>query len=161
MKKIAKCLLASACASVLLIGASACGTSAYQVAVQNGYQGTEKEWLATLQGKDGKDGQDLTAKDLYEYALSNGFTGTYLDFCKELGITVSQNNNVDTIARNVTSVVSIYCGFSKTSYSNGVGGLVGGLIGGAEQQTEAGPLNKYVLNKKILKEGGKYNILKI
>ncbi|HGM5526087.1 TPA: YadA-like family protein [Stenotrophomonas maltophilia] len=32
------------------------GRSAYEVAVDNGYSGTEKEWLASLKGVDGKDG---------------------------------------------------------------------------------------------------------
>ncbi len=32
------------------------GRSAYEVAVGNGYKGTEKEWLASLKGADGKDG---------------------------------------------------------------------------------------------------------
>lgn len=32
------------------------GKSAYEVAVANGYVGTETEWLAYLKGKDGKDG---------------------------------------------------------------------------------------------------------
>ena len=132
-----KTILAAVCASTLLVGATACGTSAYEIAVQNGYKGTEKEWLATLQGQDGKDGKDLTAKDLYTEALNDGFTGTYLEFCRDvLGVDVRENNDVDMIAKNVTSVVSIYCGFAKTSYvggMGGMGGIVGGLIGGGTQ----------------------------
>jgi len=34
------------------------GDSAYQVAVNNGFEGSETEWLASLQGRDGKDGRD-------------------------------------------------------------------------------------------------------
>lgn len=34
------------------------GKSAYQIAVENGYIGTEQEWLASLKGHDGRDGQD-------------------------------------------------------------------------------------------------------
>lgn len=34
------------------------GKSAYEIAVENGYTGTEKEWLASLKGQDGKDGVD-------------------------------------------------------------------------------------------------------
>ncbi|MBO6302799.1 MAG: hypothetical protein J6N15_10220 [Ruminiclostridium sp.] len=34
------------------------GESAYEIAVRNGYKGTEKEWLSSLQGADGKDGKD-------------------------------------------------------------------------------------------------------
>lgn len=32
------------------------GKSAYQIAVDNGFKGTEEEWLASLKGKNGKDG---------------------------------------------------------------------------------------------------------
>ncbi len=140
MKKTTKTILSALCAATLLLGATACGTSAYEIAVQNGYKGTEKEWLATLQGKDGKDGKDLTARDLYEQALEEGFTGTYIDFCRDvLGVDVIENNDADTIASNVTSVVSIYCGFSQTVTTGGVGGIIGGLIGGGgapQQQTQ-------------------------
>lgn len=34
------------------------GESAYDLAVKNGYEGTETEWLASLNGDDGKDGKD-------------------------------------------------------------------------------------------------------
>ncbi|WP_186314562.1 hypothetical protein [Corynebacterium glyciniphilum] len=34
------------------------GKSAYQIAVDNGFQGTETEWLDSLKGQDGEDGQD-------------------------------------------------------------------------------------------------------
>ena len=119
MKKMMKGLVTGLCAATLLVGASACGKSAYEIAVENGYTGTEKEWLATLQGVDGQNGKDLTAKDIYEAAIANGFEGTYLDFCRDvLKVDLREGNDVDTIARNVTSVVSIYCGFAQTVRSN-------------------------------------------
>ena len=138
MKKVMKTIFAGLCATTFLFGASACGMSAYDIAVKNGYKGTEQEWLAALQGQDGKDGQSLTAKDLYNEALADGFTGTYLEFCQNvLGVNVHENNNVDAIAKNVTSVVSIYCGFSKNTYTGGMGGFVGGILGGGgETQTQ-------------------------
>ena len=34
------------------------GESAYDIAVRNGYMGTEQEWLASLNGEDGTDGKD-------------------------------------------------------------------------------------------------------
>lgn len=37
------------------------GMSAYEVAVNNGFTGTEKEWLESLKGKDGKDGVNSTS----------------------------------------------------------------------------------------------------
>lgn len=34
------------------------GKSAYEIAQDNGYEGSEQQWLASLQGSDGSDGQD-------------------------------------------------------------------------------------------------------
>ena len=34
------------------------GKSTYELAVKNGFEGTEAEWLDSLKGKDGKDGSD-------------------------------------------------------------------------------------------------------
>ena len=34
------------------------GKSAYQIALDNGFVGTQEEWLESLHGKDGKDGQN-------------------------------------------------------------------------------------------------------
>jgi len=137
MNKITKSIITILTAATLLAGATACGKTAYDVAVKNGYQGTEKEWLATLHGTDGEDGDDLTAKDLYEEAVANGYQGTYLDFCKEIGFELRENNDVDTIAKNMTSVVSIHAAFSKTVKGNnvGIGGILGGIIGGGSEQT--------------------------
>lgn len=50
------------------------GPSAYDVAVANGFVGTEAEWLASLQGEDGIIGVD--GASAYEVAVANGFTGT-------------------------------------------------------------------------------------
>ncbi len=54
------------------------GLSAYEIAVNNGFTGTEEDWLDSLQGATGIDGQDgLSA---YEIAVNNGFTGTEEDW---------------------------------------------------------------------------------
>ena len=34
------------------------GKSAYEIALSNGFEGTEKEWLTSLKGSDGQNGQD-------------------------------------------------------------------------------------------------------
>ena len=44
--------------------------SAYAIAVKNGFEGTEEEWLESLKGEKGADGEDyiLTAADKTEIA---------------------------------------------------------------------------------------------
>lgn len=121
MKKIGKAILSFFCVTALSVGFTACDQeviNAYDIAVKNGFVGTEKEWLDSLHGADGKDAADITARDLYEMAKEEGFKGSFLDFCKELGLTVTENNAVDVISQNVMSVVSVNCGFS---YSKGFG----------------------------------------
>ncbi|QDI90218.1 hypothetical protein EPH95_02725 [Salicibibacter halophilus] len=34
------------------------GASAYEIAVDNGFEGSESDWLESLQGSDGEDGSD-------------------------------------------------------------------------------------------------------
>ena len=34
------------------------GFSAYQIALNNGFSGTEQQWIDSLKGQDGQDGQD-------------------------------------------------------------------------------------------------------
>ncbi|MDT0553971.1 hypothetical protein RM519_11985, partial [Urechidicola sp. P050] len=58
------------------------GKSAYEVAVENGFAGTEADWLLSLQGADGADGNDGTdgtngadGKSAYEVAVDDGFVG--------------------------------------------------------------------------------------
>ena len=139
MKKFLKGVMTMSCAVVLLGCMTGChADSAYDIAVKNGFQGTEAEWLQSLRGYDGEDGtpgKDLTANELYQTAQENGYEGTFLEFCKNiLQVEVQTNNDVNQIAQNVTSVVSIYCGFSKVGYYSGIGGI-GGLIGGLPQRT--------------------------
>lgn len=82
------------------------GKSAYEIAVENGFVGTEIEWLESLKGADGKngvdgapgqdgidgkngaDGQDgangSDGKSAYEIAVANGFTGTEFEWLVSL-----------------------------------------------------------------------------
>ena len=79
------------------------GASAYEVAVANGFIGTEAEWLASLQGEDGppgvdgppgEDGEDGTdgapgapgtpGASAYAIAIANGFVGTEAEWLASL-----------------------------------------------------------------------------
>ena len=58
------------------------GKSAYELAVENGYEGTVQEWLASLAGKNGTDGKD--GKSAYELAVENGYVGTEVEWLRSL-----------------------------------------------------------------------------
>ena len=65
------------------------GKSAYQVAVDNGFVGTEDEWLASLKqgpkgepGEPGKQGAD--GKSAYQLAVDGGFVGSESDWLTSL-----------------------------------------------------------------------------
>jgi hypothetical protein len=55
------------------------GKSAYEVAVDEGFIGTEQEWLDSLVGEDGIDG-----KSAYEVAVDEGFIGTEQEWLDSL-----------------------------------------------------------------------------
>lgn len=73
------------------------GLSAYQIAVNNGFVGTESAWLASLEGPQGIQGvkgdtgsQGLTGAagadgdSAYQVAVTNGFTGTESEWLASL-----------------------------------------------------------------------------
>ena len=97
-KILAAVVLVLVCALTLVCfaGCAQNGKSAYQIAVDNGFEGTEKEWLESLKGSDGSDGADgadgadaegVTVQDLFDAyaethpgATMDDFLDAYLDF---------------------------------------------------------------------------------
>lgn len=60
-------------------GGGADGKSAYEIAVDNGFVGSETQWLESLKGADGADGESA-----YQVALNNGFVGTEQEWLDSL-----------------------------------------------------------------------------
>lgn len=81
------------------------GLSAYEIAVKNGFVGSEKEWLASLEGEPGRDGSDgepgkdgtpgENGKSAYQYAQEGGYTGTEADFYGDLSSVGSGGGSTD------------------------------------------------------------------
>ena len=120
-------------AAVCMVSMTSClgmgGKTAYEIAVENGFVGTEQEWLDSLKGANGKDGQDLDIDAVYQAAVENGYSGSFLEFLKEyFSVEVQEDNDTKQIAKNITSVVSIYAGFKKTTTEEG-------MFGGFHSQT--------------------------
>jgi hypothetical protein len=85
--------------------AGADGASAYQIAVSNGFVGTELEWLESLKGPKGDQGDDghfeytkVTPESLWIVTHSLGFRPNVTTFDDEgttvVGAIVHINNNV-------------------------------------------------------------------
>lgn len=130
MKKILKKIAVISCAALFAVSSAACVDNnkeiinAYDIAVKNGFVGTEEEWLQSLKGANGQDAADITIQDAYEAAQENGFEGNFMDFLKEfMEVDVQEDNDTTMIANNIMSVVSVYCSFSKTT----MGGMWGGV----------------------------------
>ena len=115
------CFLVSACR----------GASAYEIAVKNGFTGTEAEWVRSLKGidgvngKDGKDGEDYKgaydAYDLYLTAKEKGeFSGTFAEFITEYfsGSEISDNANLSSCLLSSCRIIALG---SATSTDGGSG----------------------------------------
>ena len=112
--KTIKTAICALLASVTAFGFSACdleAKSAYDIAVSQGFQGTEAEWIASLKGSDGKDAADISIDDIYESwkEKEGNENKSFNEFLQEyLQVEYNENNNTQQIATNLTSAVSIY-----------------------------------------------------
>ena len=70
------------------------GKSAYEIAVEHGFEGTEEEWLESLKGPQGEQGPEgpqgiqgepgEDGKSAYEIAVDQGFEGTEAEWLESL-----------------------------------------------------------------------------
>ena len=61
MKKIISIILALVMCFFAVAALASCGESAYDIAVKNGFKGTEEQWLQSLKGDAGAKGEDAAA----------------------------------------------------------------------------------------------------
>ncbi len=119
------------------------GQSAYQIAVQNGYKGSESDWLASLKGDNGTSGTNGTnGKSAYQIAVDNGFTGTEAEWLQSLVGNSSSTNG--------TSGMSAYQIAVANGYSGSVTDWLNSLVGAKGDTGAAGRGIAYV---KVNKQG--------
>ena len=130
MKKFAKyfliCLIIIPCMFLFTGCDWFSGESAYQIAVRNGYTGTEQQWLDSLIGSNGSDGTNsdpITIMDIYETAVDEGYTGTFLDFLYDyFGIdSGTASDDVYAVNKSILSAVTLSCVFKGSVRSGGAG----------------------------------------
>lgn len=129
------------------------GKSAYEIAVENGFVGTEQEWLQSLVGAQGQDGsngtngqngQDVSIEDIYDSAVKNGYQGTFLEFLKEY-LSMNIDEDVAGINTALLSAVTIVCDFEVTQQSYVPGQ---GVVENTYTATSAGSGVIYSLDKE-------------
>ena len=92
------------------------GKSAYEIAVANGFVGTEEEWINSL----------TQGKSAYEIAVEHGFEGTEIEWLASLKGEKGDSGDDgmgDVVAKCITSVVSVVAKSSNIS-SNGSGVII-------------------------------------
>lgn len=147
MKKIKVKLIALVLAFACAFSFVACDSakSAYEIAVKNGFRGTEAEWLQSLNGtngKDGKDGEAITIDDLYEAAKADGFEGSMSDFIKEyLGSNAQLPDEEEAVNKTLFSVCDVVSKFKTKDQQTYFGTIPG------ETRTSYGAGVVYSLNK--------------
>lgn len=82
------------------------GKSAYQVAVQNGFEGTEEEWLESLKGK-----------SAYEIAVEAGFEGTEEDWINSITSSYTAGPGIEISEDNIISAKSTIVPISTEDYA--------------------------------------------
>jgi len=107
------------------------GRSAYQVAVDNGYQGDQQSWLASLKGADGRDGT----------GGSNVVAGSNIDVVDNEDGTqsVSLSDNVELSAQGRLAIGTTTVNGSGVSIQGGPSMTVNGIDAGGRQITNVAP----------------------
>lgn len=122
MKKITKLLCMGMMAVAMpccLIFAGCNAKSAYDIAVEHGFVGTETEWLASLRGNDGANGtdgangSDLTVMDLFDKYKETHADATYEDFLREY-LTINVDDYSAVINNCMLSSMKLYTEFKVT-----------------------------------------------
>ena len=113
------------------------GLSAYQLAVANGFSGTEQEWLLSLKGNTGSQGiQGQTGADgksAYQVALDNGFVGTENEWLNSLKGSKGDDGNdgqsptatIESTVNGVIITITDKNGTTTQTVTNGRDGING------------------------------------
>lgn len=137
------------------------GKSAYEIAVDNGFVGTEKEWLSSLQGKNGIDGKDgenvkIDTHQLYEDALNNDeFDGSYLDFVQKYFTESGSGDNLSMVANKCAlSVCEVYAYKTYPSLSDEYASGGSGVVYSVDDKGNAYIITNYHVTFRGLVEDG-------
>jgi hypothetical protein len=113
------------------------GASAYDIAVQNGYTGTEVQWAASLKGDTGQTGlagqAGTSGASAYDIAVQNGYTGTEAQWTASLKGAVGQTGQSGSNGSSAYQL-AVQNGFSGTEadWLNSLKGKDGASVGATD-----------------------------
>ena len=163
-------------ASFASCGSAKDGKSAYEIAVENGFEGSVEEWLASLKGADGEDGKDGAdgvngangvdglnggsgengedglngedGKSAYEIALENGFEGTVEEWLASL-----EGSNAEASAKGYVIVTD----YLEANTGEDLSDKIQKIIDENPNRTIYFPDGEYMLSKPIATSGNPVN----
>ena len=99
------------------------GLSAYQIAIENGFEGSEAEWLESLKGRDGSDGEDgIDGKDF----VYSDFTEEQLEDLKLKIVDTEFDEDGNTVLTlNDGSEITVNRGLKGDQGEQGIQGIQG------------------------------------
>lgn len=136
MRKIIPAVLAGVIALTMASCAGQAGKSAYEIAVEHGFSGSEEAWLDSLRGADGRDGENgkdgrdgkdglvslpegsevsLDIRNIYEAAVLEGYQGDFLSFLADYLHLTSETDGSTAASRGLLSAVTVYATFTYES----------------------------------------------
>jgi S1-C subfamily serine protease len=105
----------------LFSACSSTGKSAYELAVEQGFEGTLNEWLASLKGTNGENAPKETSYDIYLKAKELGeYNGSYVDFVRDV-LTIKETVEGVVINNCIPSVVTVSSGSGAFGTATGSG----------------------------------------
>ncbi len=121
------------------------GKSAYEIALDNGFIGSENDWLESLKGENGLDGKDQESLSIYDIYLTyteSDSTITFDDFLN-MFLNISYSSTEKAISEALQSSLSVVCKFEKTTKTGPFGNNTK-----TEEYYSAGSGVIYELNKE-------------
>ena len=104
---LALILVVVSAAAIFIFSGGLRGESAYQIAVKNGYTGSETDWLLSLQGKDGK---SVDYYAMYEKAQETGEIATDVTFLQFIQDYITTSGSADEMLYSIqNSLLSSVC----------------------------------------------------
>lgn len=89
--------------------------TAYEIAVKHGFVGTEEDWLNSLKGEAAE--VAFSIQDLYDAAVSAGFSGDFLDFVNEYFSADATVDGTYAVSKAILSAVTVKCSFTISQYN--------------------------------------------